>query len=67
MYAEGVQDMCSTTLAIAFQPKESKDAFFEEGKKKLLRRYFPVFEKVSQIFISLIFILKERVSDILQL
>jgi len=46
MYTEGIQDMCITTIATAFQPKESKDQFFQEGKKKLLGRYFPVFEKV---------------------
>ena len=56
MYTEGVQDMCGTTFGIAFQPKEKREQFYQEGKKILLRRYFPVFEKVC-IFYSLYFLL----------
>ena len=49
MFTEGVLDMCITTVAVAFQPKENRAQYFEDGKKKILRRYFPVFEKVGAL------------------
>lgn len=46
MYADGVGDMISPLLAIAFQPKDAQENFYQNAKKKLFHRYFPVFEKV---------------------
>lgn len=46
MYYGGIEDMYITALHTAFQPVEARKEFYENGKDKLMHRFFPVFEKV---------------------